>query len=236
MVYLVFLSKSAEDNLSILGRICSFVLKWVEVCCVKWVKVFTSEGGWNVTSEASILRSQISVSFHLRTSTSGPGRKVATENASYVGRWYLGLVKGLIAPVGGISWCGGGPWLNFNLREDGGKTGLCCDESCRMTAGGSFRKKRPVGGISWWLSEARRAILCRPTAWQPSSSQGGGGRGKGCVRLSGIWKPLLRPLSQSNFPHRTLQTERRGKDSWALQLYFPIWKTNIEPLSNTKMQ
>jgi len=66
-----------------------------------------------------------------------------------------------------------------------------------------------------------------PTAWQPSSSQGGGGRGKGRPTF---WNLETSPPSAFPIQLSTLQlqTERRGKDSWTLQLNFPIWKSNIE--------
>ena len=64
-----------------------------------------------------------------------------------------------------------------------------------------------------------------PAAWQPSSSQGGGGRGKGRPTF---WNLETSPPSAFPIQLSTLQlqTESRGKDSWTLQLNFPIWKSN----------
>ena len=50
---------------------------------------------------------------------------------------FWGYVKGLIAPSVGSRGVEEAP--NFNLKEGGGKKCLSCKESCRMTAGGSFK-------------------------------------------------------------------------------------------------
>ena len=150
--------------MSILGRICSFVLKWVEVCCVKWVKVFTS-GGWlernlgGLNTSISNQRLLSPLNFNLRTWKEGGYRKCVI-------RWKVvfGTCQGLDSARRWDLVVWRRPLAELQSEGRWWHTSLCCDESCRMTAGGSFRKKRPVGGISWCLSEARRAILCRPTA------------------------------------------------------------------------